>query len=90
MGFCKSGLRIGVAWVPSGVEWNCVLWGAVDLIAVGWSAAEWGSGVSGVEWSEVERDGAICVEMELAWSGLHCNGAEWSAGTWTGAYMGHV
>ena len=66
MGFCKSGLRIGVAWVRSGVEWNCVSWGAVDVIALGWSAAEWGSGVSGVEWIEVERNGAIRVEMELA------------------------
>ena len=46
--------------------------------------------MSGVEWREVERNGAICVEMELAWSGLDWNGAEWSAGTWTGAYMGHV
>ena len=65
-GILKSGLRIEVAWVRSGVEWNCVSWGAVDVIALGWSAAEWGSGVSGVEWIEVERNGAIRVEMELA------------------------
>ena len=67
-----------------------VEWSGIASYGAQWSGVESGSGVSGVEWREVERNGAICVEMELAWSGLDWNGAEWSAGTWTGAYMGHV